>query len=257
MSPQTASSPTALTLNAFTRSGYTFSDWNTVAGGGGTAYADGATYAFNANVTLYAQWILNPIFVQAGDTNTFPASGVSGNILPANCTIGNAVAAFIEAGALGQTISTVVSTIGTFTKVVAAVSPAGIDGEWWVCDSALVAGRAITVVTSGAGTWGAQGTEWSNVTAAASGGSNSTTGANATLTVAPGVTGNAVLVGTAVDSTHFTAGPAAPWTDYNAGFFTLAFGEDVAWQVAPSTTSLTATWTNTSQGYVTVGLILS
>ena len=60
MSPQTASAPTALTLNAFTKAGYTFSGWNTQAGGGGTAYADGATYSFAANITLYAQWTALP-----------------------------------------------------------------------------------------------------------------------------------------------------------------------------------------------------
>ena len=47
---------TALTLNAFTHTGYTFSGWNTVASGTGTSYANGAIYGFNANVTLYAQW---------------------------------------------------------------------------------------------------------------------------------------------------------------------------------------------------------
>jgi uncharacterized repeat protein (TIGR02543 family) len=56
MSNQTANVPTALTLNAFTRTGYWFSGWNTAASGSGTAYADGATYSFTANVTLYAQW---------------------------------------------------------------------------------------------------------------------------------------------------------------------------------------------------------
>ncbi|MBV6396483.1 MAG: hypothetical protein HFACDABA_02081 [Anaerolineales bacterium] len=57
MSPQTAVAPTALTLNAFTRAGYFFSGWNTLADGSGTAYADGATYPFAADATLYAQWI--------------------------------------------------------------------------------------------------------------------------------------------------------------------------------------------------------
>jgi len=37
MSSQTASVPTALTMNTFTRTGYNFTGWNTVAGGGGTA----------------------------------------------------------------------------------------------------------------------------------------------------------------------------------------------------------------------------
>lgn len=53
---QTASSATALTVNAFTRSGYTFAGWNTAANGTGTAYADGASYAFSSSTTLYAQW---------------------------------------------------------------------------------------------------------------------------------------------------------------------------------------------------------
>ena len=56
MSTQTANVPTALTANTFTRTGYTFSGWNTAAGGGGTAYANGATYSFAADITLYAQW---------------------------------------------------------------------------------------------------------------------------------------------------------------------------------------------------------
>ena len=35
MSAQTANVPTALTANTFTRTGYTFSGWNTAAGGAG------------------------------------------------------------------------------------------------------------------------------------------------------------------------------------------------------------------------------
>jgi uncharacterized repeat protein (TIGR02543 family) len=54
--PQHATSPTALTGNGFTNTGFTFSGWNTSSDGSGTAYADGATYAFDADVTLYAQW---------------------------------------------------------------------------------------------------------------------------------------------------------------------------------------------------------
>jgi len=60
MSPQTSALPAALTLNAFTRAGYTFAGWNTNADGSGTAYADGAIYGFAANATLYAQWSALP-----------------------------------------------------------------------------------------------------------------------------------------------------------------------------------------------------
>ena len=58
MTPQVANVPTALTLNTFTRTGYTFAGWDTIGVGGGTAYADGAIYDFAADVTLYAQWTM-------------------------------------------------------------------------------------------------------------------------------------------------------------------------------------------------------
>ena len=53
---QTGSAAAALTTNVFTRDGYTFNGWNTSADGTGTGYADGASYAFSASTTLYAQW---------------------------------------------------------------------------------------------------------------------------------------------------------------------------------------------------------
>ncbi|MEO0037547.1 MAG: hypothetical protein RIQ59_758 [Bacteroidota bacterium] len=59
MANQTASSSTALTANSFTRTGYTFSNWNTAANGSGTAYANSASYPFTTSATLYAQWTLN------------------------------------------------------------------------------------------------------------------------------------------------------------------------------------------------------
>ncbi len=60
MANQAANVPTALSTNTFTRTGYTFAGWNTVAGGGGIAYANSATYPFSAGETLYAQWSALP-----------------------------------------------------------------------------------------------------------------------------------------------------------------------------------------------------
>jgi hypothetical protein len=56
MTAETDTAPTALTPNAFTWPGYSFSGWNTAANGSGTAYPDGAIYPFTTNATLYAQW---------------------------------------------------------------------------------------------------------------------------------------------------------------------------------------------------------
>ena len=47
-----------LTANGFTKTGYTFSGWNTAADGSGTSYADQAIAPTNST-TLYAQWTPN------------------------------------------------------------------------------------------------------------------------------------------------------------------------------------------------------
>ncbi len=51
---------TTITLDAgsgFSRTGYTFSGWNTSADGTGTNYAGGSSYTLNSNITLYANWM--------------------------------------------------------------------------------------------------------------------------------------------------------------------------------------------------------
>ncbi len=51
---------TVLGAGTLVRSGYTFSGWNSAAGGGGTPYAAGAVFTMGSgNVTLYAQWVQN------------------------------------------------------------------------------------------------------------------------------------------------------------------------------------------------------
>lgn len=58
MSAQTKYYGKSLTLrsNAFSRTGYNFSKFNTNASGTGTNYSSGGTYTANAKATLYAQW---------------------------------------------------------------------------------------------------------------------------------------------------------------------------------------------------------
>ena len=69
----------ALTANAFTRSGYTFSGWNTASDGTGTAYTDGQSVSNltsdeNGSVTLYAQWTAVTKFT-ASSGNTYTVTG--------------------------------------------------------------------------------------------------------------------------------------------------------------------------------------
>jgi hypothetical protein len=55
MNQQSGTSSAALTANSFTKSSATFAGWSRTSGGS-VEFADGATYDFSANITLYAIW---------------------------------------------------------------------------------------------------------------------------------------------------------------------------------------------------------
>lgn len=48
-----------LSVNTFSRTGYTFSGWNTQIDGSGTSYTDKEAIKVTENITLYAQWEIN------------------------------------------------------------------------------------------------------------------------------------------------------------------------------------------------------
>ena len=65
-----------LTANGFTRTGYTFASWNTLANGTGTSYAAGASVTLYGDTTLYAQWTAGTFAVG------FASTGANGSTLP-------------------------------------------------------------------------------------------------------------------------------------------------------------------------------
>ncbi|MFD1200647.1 InlB B-repeat-containing protein, partial [Leucobacter albus] len=90
MTAQSANASTPLTPGTFTREGYAFTGWNTVVGGIGTSYADGADYAFTADATLYAQWAAVEYTISydlAGGTAGTPANPVNYTIESAPVTL--------------------------------------------------------------------------------------------------------------------------------------------------------------------------
>ncbi len=90
----------ALSANLFVRENFSFSGWNTIADGSGTAYSDGQKVMLVADVTLYAQWIHNK--PQGNDTTinqdadtvcvVFDANGGVGEMEPQLFVVGVAQA---------------------------------------------------------------------------------------------------------------------------------------------------------------------
>ncbi len=68
---------TVLSEGSLVKTGYSFAGWNTVAGGGGTAYSSGGTITnITANTTLFAQWTINTYTV------TYDGNGSDGGSVP-------------------------------------------------------------------------------------------------------------------------------------------------------------------------------
>ena len=73
----TYDTPIALTANAYTNTGYTYTGWNTEADGTGTAFTNGQTVsnlATSGHFTLYAQWVANNYTI-VYDKNATDATG--------------------------------------------------------------------------------------------------------------------------------------------------------------------------------------
>jgi hypothetical protein len=110
MSNQTANSPTNLTSNGFTKTGCTFAGWNTAANGSGTTYADGASYSFTVDITLYAQWNCG-----ASHIVTFNSNGGSGSMTAqtANSTTNLTNNTFTQTGCIFSGWNTAADGSGT------------------------------------------------------------------------------------------------------------------------------------------------
>jgi uncharacterized repeat protein (TIGR02543 family) len=69
---------TVASAGTMTRTGYTFSSWNTAADGSGTYYSAGVTFSMPAkDITLYAQWTENPTY-----NVTYNGNGADGGSVP-------------------------------------------------------------------------------------------------------------------------------------------------------------------------------
>jgi len=205
-------------------------------------------------------------FVQADDTGTINGnttsigSGHSNRVLAHDTGIGHTVVLMIQTltdpGTQTDTVTRVSSRMGTFHFVNSYND--GADTEIWVCTDTTGAADTVTVTTP-TNAWDAFAVEFNApATGYVNGGGqvfdNLPYLGDQSWTVSPGAAGNVAVVGVDTDDAYNT-GPAAPWTYYNSGYWSFFNGTSAAWQVAPSSAPLTATWQtdggeSSSQGVV-------
>jgi chitodextrinase len=205
-------------------------------------------------------------FVQADDTGTINGnttsigSGQSNRVLAHDTGIGHTVVLIIQTLTYPNvtetdTVTSVTSGMGTFHFVNSYND--GADNEIWICTDTTGAADTITVTTP-TNAWDAFAVEFNApATGYVNGGGQVFDPpylGDQSWTVSPGAAGNVALV--AVDTQDaYNTGPAAPWTYYNSGYWSFYNGTSAAWQVAPSSAPITATWQtdggeSSSQGVV-------
>jgi hypothetical protein len=263
MTAETASVATNLTTNAFTRTGYNFAGWNTVANGvGGTAYANNASYPFTSSTTLYAQWTAAAsIALVAGSTSSTKV-GTTGAITVTSAqnvaSSANVLLAMVQVFGPNSTGVGTISDTKTGTWTVLGQTTVSGDTQFvlWQCTNPQAGVKhAITWTPSAADKWGSLVVmaEWtggpftldktSSVLAA-----KATTGA--TPSVTPSTTGELILA-SAADEIGTSA-----WTSPTKGFTALATPDsanvmaylldstasaiNTAWSVSPSDSGATA-----------------
>lgn len=150
MANQVSGAPAALNSNTFTRSGYTFSGWNVFANGTGVSYADGATYNFRSNRTLYAQWT-------AGGGGSSSASAnltlnASTGQLVAGSTVAVVASGLQPTAAYTVTVQSTPQTIGSGNAVSGAVNtsvtlPSNLGAGWHTLTFSSTASDGSAVVS--------------------------------------------------------------------------------------------------------------
>ena len=199
-----------------------------------------------------------PSLVQSG-TATNALSPATLTPFASNTTTGNTVVLGLYSFShTAGDVASVVSSIGTFTKVNAFTDAADGDMEWWVCRSATGAAKSAVVTCTSGLSVGVAAFEWPNSTAATDGGQATANNTAPALTVNPLVSGNVVMVMVESNTGGITA-PGGAWTDLAGPTtpFSLAFGVDVAWQTVPSSSNVTATWTQPTGFWGTLGIVLA
>jgi uncharacterized repeat protein (TIGR02543 family) len=166
MANETASGPTNLTTNAFTRTGYTFAGWNTAATGvGGTSYANGASYPFTSSTTLYAQWTAvsggGAIALVAGSTSSTKA-GTTGAITVTSAqnvtSSANVLLAMVQVFGPNSTgVGTISDTkTGTWTALGQTTVSGDTQFILWQCTNPQAGvEHAVTWTPGAADSWGA------------------------------------------------------------------------------------------------------
>jgi hypothetical protein len=248
---EAASVPTNLTTNAFARTGYNFTGWNTVINGvGGTAYANGASYPFTSSTTLYAQWSTGVIALVAGSTSSTKA-GTTGAITvtsPQNVA-SSANVLLMQVQVFGPN-STGVGTIsdtktGTWTALGQTTVSGDVQFILWQCTNPQAGvAHAVTWTPSAADTWGSLVVmaEWTGgpfTLDKMSSVLTSSGASGATPSVSPSTTGELILASAADEN-----GTSA-WTSPTSGFTALTTPDSanvMAYLLDSATSAISTTW---------------
>ena len=289
-STTTTSSSTSVNLtvanNGFSRSGYTFTGWNTSSGGGGTSYSPGQTATLTSSsptLNLYAQWQQEPAPVWSNGVDNYSTVRVgqsfSDYLQASNTTSYSLVAApsglyVQDYGSYAYISGTVnATTSGTRTITVRATGPGGSTDDFdtfelrqalpsWTDDS-LPNGK---VGQSYSGSISASNTSYWSINESISGiSATDTSGTTASLTGTPTSFGSYTVSATPYNSDNESGGTRnisvtiedsdISWTDNTLSTTTVVEGQ--AYSDGVSATGSSSISYSVSSGSLPTGINLN
>lgn len=192
----------------------------------------------------------------SGNSGNPIASGTGFSTATSNITSGNVVVVGIYSLS-STTVSSIATNFGGTATAVPNTKVAYSTGffELWVITGTTGGGKTITPTLSGAQSYFAIAFEYSGCGGATGGQHASGTSTSPSVALTGVVSGDAVLA-IANGPSLFSAAPGG-WTIYNTGSFWLeSNAADAAWILAPGAGTQTATWTQSSAAWSTLGCIL-
>ena len=132
---QTKTHDVTLTLSSTTptRTGYTFSGWNTASGGGGASYSAGGSYTANSAATLYAQWTAN-LSKPSGGSISLSGTATVGQTITATTSGWSPTPTSYDTRIVRGTAGVIVSETTVATSTTSSVSyviPSGDTGYYY------------------------------------------------------------------------------------------------------------------------------
>jgi hypothetical protein len=188
-----------------------------------------------------------------------PATAASISVTSGNYLL---VAVFVNSSTIDSATALTSSQCSSLSRINSVSNGTDGDNEWW--GGTVTTSGTLSITATTTSTWSLAVIELHGVVSVVSGGTTGSTKNSPSMSVTPAESGDLILIMVGVNSNGLKSPyPGGSWTNYATSGGTGTWGssgggdQSFAYQTAPSTTALTATWTTYGSGGQCAGVVVS